>query len=811
MMSLMPSDHGSHYWKAVVGVLGLLLVWSSPVLAEDWLQWGGPKGDYTIDVEGLADWWPEGGPTVVWERPLGGGYTSIVTKGDRIYTMYRDGEEEVVVALDAATGETRWEHRYSVELWPDMTPAFGSGPNATPAIVADRIVSISIDGQVRCLDLATGDLLWSHDMPAEYGRRAREEEYGYSGSPLAVDGKVIVLVGGDDHGVVAFDPADGSTVWESEPGGISYAPATLTTLNGRLQYVYFSPEGVRGLDPSGGEILWHHEMEYNNGNHLTPIVKGDESHIWVGSQFPSGGGRLLRVDHVDGMWSAERLWFQANLRASHWTSIRLGDYIYGSTGGNEVSVLTAFDWRTGDIAWRQRGFHKAQSLYADGKLLSLDEGGQLTLARVSPSGLEVLARAQVTQSISWTLPTLVGTTLYLRDTENILALDLADSGGERVAGAEVVLEEPAELLGEFGRFVAEVDAADNKRELIDNYLAQQETFPIVENDSLVHFVFRGDVPDIGVQGNFLDLGEFQPLYRVAGTDLYFRSYRLPPAAHFEYQFNVFEERMPDPLNPRVLTAGDDGSSVVTTAGWSEPAHLAEPEGERGRIESFLWKSAILDNEREIKVYLPPGYDEGDRRYPLVVVNYGDLALEQGRWANSLDNLIGESVAPLIAVFLPRVNFDEYAPQVEQFSQAIAEELLPRVDEHYRTLPGAGNRAMTGIASGGFASILIALTRPELIGNVAVQSFYLRSEVEEAFRAAIEDGDRDTTRFYVEWSVNDLEGGGDLHSEAASRELVELLETAGYEVITNEVVDGAGWGSWRARNDRVLESFLPLEP
>jgi enterochelin esterase-like enzyme len=195
---------------------------------------------------------------------------------------------------------------------------------------------------------------------------------------------------------------------------------------------------------------------------------------------------------------------------------------------------------------------------------------------------------------------------------------------------------------------------------------------------------------------------------------------------------------------------------------------------------------------------------------VVVVNYGNQALEEGKWVNSLDNLIGTTVAPLIAVFVPRVDFDEYAPKVTRFADAIEQELLAHVDKQYRTQPGAENRAMTGIASGGFASVFVALGKPELIGKVAVQSFYFRGEAEDRLRSMIENGDERATLFYVEWSINDLVASDQLQCEKASRELATMLAAEGYRVTTNEVADGAGWGSWRARTDRILEGFFPLE-
>jgi len=231
--------------------LPLFFVFSHPARADDWLQWGGPAGDFTVQVEGLAEWWPADGPRVLWNRPLGEGYSSILFKDARLFTMYRDGDEEVVVSLDARTGATLWEHRYGVEIWPDMTPAFGLGPNATPLIVGDRIVSISIDGQVRCLDLSSGELKWKHDLPAEYGRRKRDEEYGYSNHPMHYEGKAIVLVGGTDHAVVAFDPADGSTHKRGSFGHIPHYRVTYhgSRRNNSKSHADRSPRAAIGCRP----------------------------------------------------------------------------------------------------------------------------------------------------------------------------------------------------------------------------------------------------------------------------------------------------------------------------------------------------------------------------------------------------------------------------------------------------------------------------------------------------------------------------------------------------------------------------------
>ncbi len=393
----------------------------------DWTTWGGPSGDFNVSVKGLLDKWPADGPKPLWKRPLGEGYSSILFKDDKLYTTFSTAGEEVVVSLDAATGATDWEHRYARKTWADMYAGFGLGPNATPVIVGDRILSIGIAGHVRCLDLATGKLLWQHDLPKEFGRRKRVEEYGYSTSPLLYHDKIIVRVGGDDHAVVAFSPEDGSLAWKSEAGGNSYGAASIIRLAGQDQFIYFEPEGVVAIDPTDGTHLWRWRIPVDNGNHLTPVVRCDDNNLYVASQFRSGGGRLLNITRQTGKFNVKEIWFEPRLQASCWTHTKIGEYIYGSAGGHKVSFFGAFNWRTGEVAWRTRGFPMAQSLYADGKIIILDQDGTLSLITVSPEGHEVRGSVKITERVSWTAPTLVGTRLFVRDRKNILALDLAQT------------------------------------------------------------------------------------------------------------------------------------------------------------------------------------------------------------------------------------------------------------------------------------------------------------------------------------------------------------------------------------------------
>ncbi len=415
---------------SVLALILTIALFPIPATAQDWTKWGGPNGDFTVDSKNLSDKWPPEGPKQLWRRPLGEGFSSILHKEGKLYTMYSTPDEEITVSLNAATGKTIWEHRYTRELWSDMDPGFGIGPNATPLIAGDRIISIGVAGNLHCLSLSDGKLLWQHDLPKEFARRKRTEEYGYSASPLLFENKVIVLLGGDKHAVIAVDPKDGAIAWRSDAGGVSYGAPSIQKLAGQDHFIYFEPEGVVALDPKNGKLLWRWPIPFDNGNHLTPVVKCDENHIYVASQFTSGGGRLLNITKQEDKFRVKEIWFTSKLRASCWTHIKIGDYIYGSAGGNNVSFLAAFNWRTGKIAWRKRAFHMAQCLHADGKIIIVDQEGNLSLVSVSPEGHELLASVQITEKVSWTAPTLVGTKVFVRDRKNILALDLSHDANE---------------------------------------------------------------------------------------------------------------------------------------------------------------------------------------------------------------------------------------------------------------------------------------------------------------------------------------------------------------------------------------------
>ena len=247
-------------------------------------------------------------------------------------------------------------------------------------------------------------------------------------------------------------------------------------------------------------------------------------------------------------------------------------------------------------------------------------------------------------------------------------------------------------------------------------------------------------------------------------------------------------------------------------GWVSPKHIAEPTGERGRIERFTLSSEIRGNELEVSVYLPPGYDDGQERYPLLIVNNGAEAVEYGKMDHVLDNLIGHTVAPVIVAFvaMPRNPWRQYSGSLTgEYAQLIVEELVPHLDQRYRTIARPEARAIMGTFRGAVAALYTALRHPQVFGKVAAQSPLLYWEPGGSdVLALVRDQEQQPVRFYVDWNRYDFDSGIiDIRED--SREVAELLRDKGYAVAGGEAPESFGWASWRATTDQLLEALFPL--
>lgn len=410
-------------WKAPL-VTPLLLLTASFIEARaqsDWLQWGGPNRDFTASSKGLAATWPATGPRQLWSRPLGSGHSAIIASGNTLFTMYSQGGQEFVVALAADTGKTIWEHKYE-SPHAGLNLEYGAGPHSTPLLVGDLLFTVGSKGQVFALDKKTGKVAWSHDMWKEYG--GTKMDRGYSCSPVAYKKTVIFTLGGQGQTLIAFNQKDGTVAWKNQTLDMSPSSPIVINVDGQDQLIAFLGKVVAGIDPNNGNLLWSHPHVTEWGLNISMPVWGSDNLLFISSAY-SGGSRVLRLKQQGGKTTAEELWFHRRMRVHHGTIVRIGDYVYASSGDFGPSFFAAVNVKTGEMPYQDRTFPKTNFVLAGGKFIILDEDGNLALATASPTELKVISKVSVMKNLAWTVPTLVGTKLYLRDRQTIAAFDLS--------------------------------------------------------------------------------------------------------------------------------------------------------------------------------------------------------------------------------------------------------------------------------------------------------------------------------------------------------------------------------------------------
>ena len=387
----------------------------------EWPQFAGPHRNFTSDVTGLANSWPASGPKKLWSRDLGDGYSGIAVDGAVLYTMYRRGSDEVTLAAAAATGKTIWEHTENASFQSGMAMENGPGPHATPLVTAGAVYAVGILAHLVCLDKNTGKVVWSHDLWREFNGTPMDR--GYSGSPIAWKNTIVMKVGGAGHALMAFNQKDGKVVWQKQDFVNSPSSPILIKVDGQDQLVAAMFDHVVGIDPDTGALLWKHPHSTSWGLNISLPLWTAGNTLFVSSAY-NGGSVALELHVVNGKTQVKELWNTNRLRVHIGNLLRVGDTLYGSSGDFGPAPLTALDAKTGKVLWQDRSFPKATLLYADGKLIAVDEDGNLSLATVSPAGLKVLSRAELLRSNAWTAPSLAGTTLYVRDRHTLMALDL---------------------------------------------------------------------------------------------------------------------------------------------------------------------------------------------------------------------------------------------------------------------------------------------------------------------------------------------------------------------------------------------------
>jgi outer membrane protein assembly factor BamB len=374
--------------------------------ARDYPQFLGPDRLGILTGYGLARDWQVNPPRQLWRQPIGLGWSAFAVQGGRAITQEQRQEQELTVCYDLLTGVALWAHtnlaRFSESLG-------GDGPRATPTIREDRAYVMGATGILDCLDLATGQLIWSRDVLRE--NQLGNITWGKSCSPLWIDGRVVVT-GGEPHqkSLLAYNAADGTPLWQAGDDRASYASPFLGVMAGQPQILIVNGGSVASHDPSSGLRLWHYAWPGGFPKVTQPLVV-DPHRVLIAAGYGLGAVMLKVGRAEDGAWTAEELWKSRNLKPKFTNLVRHGNHVYGLDDG----ILVCMSLEDGKREWKDGRYGHGQILLVDDLLLVQAESGAVVLVEATPEQHRELTRFQAIQGKTWNHPVLVDDLLLVRN------------------------------------------------------------------------------------------------------------------------------------------------------------------------------------------------------------------------------------------------------------------------------------------------------------------------------------------------------------------------------------------------------------
>lgn len=385
---------------------------TTPMTAQDWPQWRGPNRDGALASFKEPSPWPDA-LEQRWRVEVGVGYATPLLIGQRLYLFTRQGEEEVMSALDAASGKVIWRSGYDLPFKPMPAAArHGAGPKSTPAYADGRLFTLGMTNVVTAFDAATGKQLWQ--QPASKAQPI----YHTAMSPL-VDGNVMIVhVGGPgDAALTAFDVATGKIRWTWTGDSPAYGSPIVADLAGMRQIVTFTHQSLIGVSRESGELLWRRPFRTpSDTTSQTPILFRDT----IIQNGRDNGVTAFRVVRRDGAWTTEDVWQTKEVSMHLSNGVAIDGVLYGLSHLNSGQYF-ALDLASGGILWKSdpRQAENAAIVRAGDTIFALEDDGEMVVVKANRAGMTVVKRYDVADSATWAQPAISGNRVYVKDVAHL--------------------------------------------------------------------------------------------------------------------------------------------------------------------------------------------------------------------------------------------------------------------------------------------------------------------------------------------------------------------------------------------------------
>jgi outer membrane protein assembly factor BamB len=376
----------------------------------DWPGFRGPNRDGKLPGVRIATDWKQNPPKELWRHAVGPGWSSFAVIGSQAYTQEQHGGEEVVVCYSTDTGALMWMHKDATRFDEAMG---GAGPRATPTFHEGRIYAQGANGELNCLDAASGKKLWSRNVVKDSG--ATVPIWGFSASPLVVQGIVTVFAGGPNgKGVLGYHADSGELAWGAGEVTNSYCSLQPATIDGVEQIIISAKEGLIAFEPRTGKILWNFEWPVEEMyNRVTQPALVNGSDVLIGTGF-GRGLRRARVSRQGDAWKAEETLATTAIAPYYNDLVVHKDHVYGFHNNPFFVCVSLAD---GKQKWKERGYDSGQVLLLpDQDLLVIQaEKGDVALVQAKPDRRTELGRIKALKDKTWNHPVIAHGKLFVRN------------------------------------------------------------------------------------------------------------------------------------------------------------------------------------------------------------------------------------------------------------------------------------------------------------------------------------------------------------------------------------------------------------
>lgn len=413
-----------------------LILSGSSASADDWPQWGGPRRDGVWRESGIVKTLPETDVLPrVWSVPIAEGYSGPAVADGRVYVTDRQPSEqnERILCLDVETGDEIWSHTHPARY----TISYPAGPRATPVIDEGRLYTIGAVGHLFCFDAATGEILWKKQFTQDYDTAL--PIWGMTASPLVDGQRLITLVGGADGAlIVCFDKVTGEELWRAiDDPDVGYCPPMIFEFGGRRQLISWHPSAVTALDPEDGSVIWEVPWEIRVGLCIpTPRQIGEQLFL---TSFYNGPLMLnVTADSASIAWkgtsnSEKDTDGLHSIMPTPWVDQQ---NIFGVCSYGQLRCL---DTKTGQRRWETREatgegrWWNAFLIPHEDRFFIHNEQGDLIIARLTTDGYEEISRSQLvapTRKVQrrmtiWSHPAFAHRSVFARNDQELVRVDLS--------------------------------------------------------------------------------------------------------------------------------------------------------------------------------------------------------------------------------------------------------------------------------------------------------------------------------------------------------------------------------------------------